>query len=95
MIVQNKKSQSLRSQYGQPTLRLDKLVPTGSLEWKLGQIHVGTSNREVLEMVDAQLELVRKTEPRWTERLMQQTRMAALWIHREHLLEYQWVMGSH
>lgn len=97
MIHQNEKSQSLRSQYGQPTLRLDKLIPTYALEDKLGRTHVSTPDTEVLAMVNEGIAEARaKGDTRWAHPMfVKQTHKAALWIHNEHRLEYRWVMGSH
>jgi hypothetical protein len=95
MIHQNEKTQSLRSQYGQKPLRLDKLVPTYALERKLGTVHIATPDDEVLTLVNDALEKAEKEDGRWTKRLSEQTRKAALWIHNEHRGEYRWVMGPH
>lgn len=89
-------TQTLHSQYNQPDLEVDDLIPTSALQWKLGKVHVGESDRTVLRIVFDAIQERRKLEPElWPAKVRKQTYQAALWLHHENLREYQWVMGPH
>jgi hypothetical protein len=83
--------QTLTSNYGQADLQLDDLVPTADLRWWLGRVHVATPVVEVEQKLRRKLQRD-GIDPRWTPDLVEQTVQAALWLHKENLLEYKWVM---
>jgi hypothetical protein len=84
--------QKLVSEYGQEDLEVEDLVPTNDLRWWLGSVHVATPVEEVRRKTLRKIKTATKTDERWTPELIDQTITAALWIHKENLLEYRWVM---
>lgn len=95
MIIKQDKlaqTQTLRSDWGRKSLRVDALVPTGFLKFKLGRTHVGTTDAEVTAMIEERI--AAQTDPGWTDALIAQTIEAALWIHHENRAEYTAVMSG-
>lgn len=72
--------------------KVDPLVPTHALDWKLGQTHVGTPDAEVIRMVEDAI--AQQTDPRWTATIKRQTVRYALWRHHLNQSEYRFVMGG-
>ena len=78
-------TQTLVSQYGRKSLTLPAEIPTNALRWKLGYIHVGAPDEEIVT-------LVKRLAKGYTEAQLNNTIAAALWIHHENGAEYTFVM---
>ena len=80
-----RKTQSLVSEWGQPTLVVSKEIPTHVLRRRLGREHVMTPDAEIELLVR---QAIRKSPNQYTPTQVQQTVQAALWIHHENRAEY-------
>ena len=82
----------------QPTT--DPMVPTRSIDRKLGGIHVMTPDEEIETLIRSQLRKARDENKWgeadiWTDEMAEQTVAYALWRHHENRAMYLQVMRGH
>lgn len=86
------KRQRFRSQYGRPSISVSGPCPTFAIRHKLGNVHVGTSDAAVEELIREAPGIQR--DPAWTPQLVDEAVRFALWQHAENGAEYHAVMGG-
>jgi len=73
-------------------------VPTVMLRYHLGNVHVGTSDEDVIEEVRRAIQRAAAANgpeaAEWTGETIRQTLAAALWLHHENRAEYTGVMSG-
>lgn len=84
-------TRTLRSEYGRPPLTVLATVPTFALRYMLGRVHCYTPDDEVVEMTRRGIE---RSGDTYSEREVEDTIKAALWIHAENRALYQSVTGG-
>ena len=80
-----RKTQTLESQWGQPTLVVGAEIPTYILKRRLGRTHVMTPDAEIELLVR---QAIRKAPLEYSDKQRDETIEAALWIHHENRAEY-------
>ena len=71
--------------------RVDPLVPTHAIDRRLGRIHVGTSDGDIVALIEEAIEQSKDRE-KYTPTIKRQTVRYALWRHHENLALYALVM---
>ena len=80
------------SQYGRESIDVDDAVPLFAIDHKLGNVHVGTPDADVVKLLERGVQ--DSQDPRWTRSLIDEAIRYALWAHAENRAEYGYVMGG-
>ena len=89
-------AQRFRSAYNRVGIVVPAKVPTIAVRHRLGSVHVGTSEAEVIELVRCAIDDQRKGSQadQWTPEVIEATVRFARWQHAENRAEYRYVMGG-
>lgn len=92
------KRQVFRSQYGRKGITVSAECPTFAIRRKLGNVHVGTPDAAIEDMIrnapGAQSRTDQRTGTAITDQQIAEAVRFALWQHAENRAEYGYVMGG-
>ena len=90
-MATNGRTQTLESQWGRPSLTVAAEIPTRALRHKLGRVHVGTDEGELLREIAAAM---LRSPDSYSDEQQRQTLEAARWLHAENRAEFAAVMAG-